>query len=86
MNCCGTVRPNQKGMPSEFGRKLRLKQGDIKTKVKGDLTTVVWKGKGNINMLTNMHCPPPAEGNFCDEYVNALKPTLYKTITDTRGM
>jgi hypothetical protein len=25
INCCGTVRPNQKGMPGGFGRKLGLK-------------------------------------------------------------
>jgi hypothetical protein len=41
INCCGTVRPNQKAMPSDFGRKLRLKWGDIKTRVKGDLTAIV---------------------------------------------
>jgi hypothetical protein len=43
INCCGTVRPNKKGMPSDCGRKLRLRQGDIKTRVKGDLTAVTWK-------------------------------------------
>jgi hypothetical protein len=62
-------------MPSEFGKKFSLKRGDIKTKVKGDLASVVWKDKGNVNMLTNMH-RPPAESNFCDEYVNTLKPTI----------
>jgi hypothetical protein len=30
INCCGTVRPNQKGMPRDFGTKLRLKRGDLK--------------------------------------------------------
>jgi hypothetical protein len=73
INCCGTVRPNQKGITSDFGRKLRLKQGDIKTRVKGDLTTTVWKDKRNVKMLTNMH-RPPVEGNFCNEYGNAMKP------------
>jgi hypothetical protein len=28
-NCCGNVRPNQKGMHGDFGNKLRLKWGDI---------------------------------------------------------
>jgi hypothetical protein len=42
LNYCGTVRPNQKGMPSDLGRKLGLKQCDIKkTRVKGSLTAVV---------------------------------------------
>jgi hypothetical protein len=36
INCCGTVRPSGRGMPSDFGRKLRLKQGDIEARVKGD--------------------------------------------------
>jgi hypothetical protein len=45
INCCGTVRPHQKVVPSNFGRKLRLKQGDIKTRVKGDLTAAGWKDK-----------------------------------------
>jgi hypothetical protein len=63
--CCGFVRPNRKGMPSDFGRKLILKRGDIKTRVKGDLTAVEWKDKQNFNILTNIHCPP-AESNVCD--------------------
>jgi hypothetical protein len=67
INCCGTVRPNRKGMPRDFGRKLRPKRGD--------LTSVVWKDKQNVNMLTNMH-RSPAEGNFCDEHGNALKPDI----------
>jgi hypothetical protein len=45
IKCCDTVRPNRKGMPSDFGRKLRLKRGYIKTGVKGNLTAVVWKDK-----------------------------------------
>jgi hypothetical protein len=30
INCCGTVTQYRKGMPSDFGRRLRLKWGDIK--------------------------------------------------------
>jgi hypothetical protein len=63
INCCGTVRQNQKGMPSEFGRELPLKQGDIKARVKADLTATVWKDKRNVNLLKNMH-RPPREGNL----------------------
>jgi hypothetical protein len=29
----------------------------------------------NVNMLTNMH-HPPAEGNFCNEHGNDLKPAI----------
>jgi hypothetical protein len=64
INCCGSVRPNQKVMPSDFGRKLRLKQGDIKTEVKTDLAAVACKGKQYTNVLTNMD-HPQADGNIC---------------------
>jgi hypothetical protein len=52
-------------MPANFGRKFRLKQGDVKATVKDDLTVAAWKEKRNVNILTNMHCPP-AERNVCD--------------------
>jgi hypothetical protein len=46
-----------------------------KTRVNGDLTAILWKDKQKVNLLTNMH-RPPAEGNFRDEYGNALKPAI----------
>jgi hypothetical protein len=45
----------------------------FKTQVRGNLTAMVWKDKRNAHILTNMHSPP-AEGNLCDKYRNALKP------------
>jgi hypothetical protein len=36
IHSCSTVRPKWKVMQSVFGRKLRLKCGNIKTRVKGD--------------------------------------------------
>jgi hypothetical protein len=45
------------------------------TRVRGDLRAVVWQYKQNVNMLTDLH-HPPAEGNFCDEQGNALKPII----------
>jgi hypothetical protein len=45
INCCGTVRRNQKEISSDFEKNLNLKWGDIKTRVKGDLATIVWKNK-----------------------------------------
>jgi hypothetical protein len=62
-------------MPRDFGKKLRLKLGDIMPRVRDDLRVTVWKDKQNINMLTNMH-HPPAEGNFCDEHGNTLKAAI----------
>jgi hypothetical protein len=76
INCCGTVRPNHKGMPDDFRSKiLRLKWGDVRARTNGDLTAVVWKDKCDIHLLTNRHVSP-AEGNFCDESGNALKPVI----------
>jgi hypothetical protein len=43
--------------------------------VRGDLTAVVWKDKCDVHMLTTMHTTP-AEGNFCDEHGNAIKPAI----------
>jgi hypothetical protein len=76
ISCCGTVRPNRKGMPRDFGTKLGLKRGD--------LTAIVWKDKLNVNMLTNMH-RSPAEGNFCDEHGNALKPAIVQNYNRHMG-
>jgi len=45
INCCGTVRPNRKGMPRNFGHKMKMKRGDLQIKVKGNLTAIVWKDK-----------------------------------------
>jgi hypothetical protein len=73
LNCCHSVRPHRKVMPSDLGRRLILKWGNMKTKVKGDLTAVAWKDRLNVNILTNMHCPP-ADNSICDWYENALKP------------
>jgi hypothetical protein len=33
-------------------------------------------------MLTNMH-PAPKEGNYCDEYGNAIRPKLLRTTINT---
>ncbi|PNF17185.1 hypothetical protein B7P43_G06584 [Cryptotermes secundus] len=76
ISCCGTVRPNRKGLPQDIrNRQLRLKKGDIRVRVRGDMTVLVWKDKRDVYMLTNMHAPP-AEGNFCDEHRNAIKPAI----------
>ena len=72
VNCYGTVRSNRRGMPKNFGHKMKLKRGDLKTKVKGNLTAVVWKDKRNVNILINM-CSPPMKSNFCNECGKAVK-------------
>jgi hypothetical protein len=54
---------------------MKLKRGDLKTKVKGSWTVIVCKDKQNVNALKNMHSPP-LEGNFCDEHGKAMKPAI----------
>jgi len=70
---CGTVQPNRRDMPCDFGPKqLKLKRGDIRVRTRGGLTTLVWKDRREVYMLTNMD-PPPAEGNFCDNSNRPMK-------------
>jgi hypothetical protein len=57
------------------GKTLKLKQGDIHIRVRGVLTAVIWNDKQDVCILTNMH-KPQEEGNFCDEYGRAHKPTI----------
>jgi len=52
-----------------------LKRGDLKTKVKGSLTAMVWKDKRNGHILANMHSMP-LKGNFCDKHGKAVKPAI----------
>ncbi|PNF34414.1 hypothetical protein B7P43_G13948 [Cryptotermes secundus] len=74
INLCGTVRNDRRGMPQEIRPKsLKLKKGDIVTRVKGNLSVVRWKDKRDVYVLTNMH-PPPLDGNFRDESGRAIKP------------
>jgi hypothetical protein len=68
INCCGTVQPNCKGVPNDF----RSKKWKLKC---SDMTAVVSMDKCDMHMLTNIH-DPPAEGNFCDDNGNALKPEI----------
>ena len=50
-----------------------MKRGDVRVKTRGDLTTLAWKDRQEVYMLTNMD-PPPAEGNFCDDSNQTVKP------------
>jgi hypothetical protein len=52
---------------------MKLKKGDIVTRVKGHLSVVCSKDKRDAYVLMNMHSPP-ADGNFCDESGHAVKP------------
>jgi len=76
INSCGTVQPNRKHMPRDFGpNPQKLKRGDLRVKTRGGLTALVWKDKREVYMLTNKD-PPPAEGNFCDNSNHPVKPHI----------
>jgi len=46
INSCGTVWPNRKDMPRDFGpKKLKLKRGNVRVKTRGGLTALVWKDR-----------------------------------------
>ena len=57
-NTCGTVRHDRRGMPRDIGPKsLKMKRGDIATRVRGTLRAVRWKDRRDVYVLTNMHAP-----------------------------
>jgi hypothetical protein len=63
-----------------FGKKLKMKQSDIKTSVMGVMPSVVWEDEHNANMLTNMH-HPPADGIFlgtCECSESSCSARLYR--------
>jgi len=71
--CCGTVWPNRKDMPQDLNpKRTTLKQGDLQVRTRGDLTTILWRDKRDVRILTNIH-DAPAEGNFCDTNGKAIK-------------
>ena len=59
INACGTVRHDRCGMPRDIGPKsLKMKKGDIVTRVRGNLRAVQWKDRCDVYVLTNLHSPP----------------------------
>ena len=63
-------------MPHNFGPKqLKMKRGDVRVRTRGGLTTLFWKDRQEVYMLTNTD-PPPAEGNFCDDSNHTMKPHI----------
>jgi hypothetical protein len=54
-------------------KSIKLKKGDIVTRVKGNLRVVCSKDKHDVYVLTNMHSSP-VDGNFRDESGHDVKP------------
>jgi len=76
IHSCGTVRPNRKDMPSDIRpKKLKLTKGNIRVRIRENLTALAWKDRRDVYLLTNMD-PPPEEGNLCDDMKRAVKPQI----------
>jgi hypothetical protein len=70
--CCGTARPNTRGMPQDLALKAtKVKMGDIPVRTRADLMAILWQDKTDICMLTNIHSAP-VKGNFCNEVGKAI--------------
>ena len=74
----------QKRHARNFGPKLNMKRDDIRVTNRGGLTTLVWKDRREVYMLTNMD-PPPAEGNFCDDSNCPVKPHITEQYNQHMG-
>jgi len=74
--CCGTVRSKSNGMPQDLDpKRLTLRRSDLQVRTRGEFTTIIWRDKGDVNILTIIH-GAPAEGNFCYNYGKAIKPQI----------
>jgi hypothetical protein len=63
-------------MPQDLNpKRMTLKRGDLQVWTSGDLTTILWRNKRDVCILTNKH-DAPAEGNFCDTNGKAIKPQI----------
>ena len=51
VNCCGTVRPQWKVFTKSIGQEMKLKHGEIETRVSCNLTAIVWKDERTVNVL-----------------------------------
>jgi len=54
---------------------MNLKLSDMRNKVRGNLTAIVWKDKHNVNILANKHSPQ-LQNNFCNEHGKSEKPAI----------
>jgi hypothetical protein len=61
-------------MPKDISL-LKVKKGDIITRIGGNQNIVHWKDKYDVYVLTSMHTPP-VEGNFCNKSGHAVKPCV----------
>jgi hypothetical protein len=72
---CYPVRSKRKGTPGSIDFKVPILKRRDRARTRCELTAIIWKEKSEVYTLTNMH-NPPAEGNFCNEHGNAMKPSI----------
>ena len=65
-------------------KSLKMKRGDIATRVRGTLRFVRWRDRRDVYILTNMHAPP-VEGNFTNESGQAIKPRVVEDFNTYMG-
>ena len=58
INACGTVHHDWRGMPWNIGPKsLKMKRGDIATRVRGTLRAVRWKDRQDVYIVKHARSP-----------------------------
>jgi len=74
IHSCGTVRPNRKDIPSDFGpKKNEIDKWQFTGKDQGKFDHFSLEGQMR-RLHANMD--PPPEGNFCDDSKRAVKPQI----------
>jgi len=63
-------------MPQDLGpKRVTFQRGDLQVQTRDDLTTILWRDKRVLGILTNIH-DALAEGNFCNNNGKAIKPQI----------
>jgi hypothetical protein len=78
IKCCWTVKQYHNGMLVGFDKKPKLKQARVRRK----LIAMIWKGKWDVNILTNKHRPPTT---FVIDTGKLRNSSLFKSITDEQA-
>jgi len=74
--CCGTVRPNRRGISHNLAHKtIKLKWTDICIRTRANVMVLLWWDKRDICMLMNIH-DAPAGSNFCNGGGRAINPQI----------
>ena len=69
--CCGTVRPNRKGVLQDLGPKRMI----LHVRTRDDSTEILCGDKRDVRIPTYIY-DAPAENNFCDNNGKAIKPQI----------